>query len=106
MAGIAWHTLCAAHREHRLATTGIYARIRHPQYVTFFIIMIGLLFQWPTLVTLAMFPILVWVYVRIARGEDAAKETEFGEMWPAYVWATPPFIPRLEPRAPATSGQM
>ena len=69
----AWHTLCAAHREHHLATTGIYARIRHPQYVAFFVIMVGFLFQCPALVTLAMFPILVWVYVRIARGEDAAK---------------------------------
>ena len=58
------------------------------------------------LVTLAMFPILVWVYVRIAGAKTPQKEAEFGEMWRAYAWATPPFIPRLEPRAPATSGQM
>ena len=32
----AWHTLYAAVRQHCLATTGIYARIPHPQYVAFF----------------------------------------------------------------------
>ena len=51
--------LYAAQRHHKLATTEPYARVRHPQYVGFILIMTGFLFQWPTLVTLAMFPILV-----------------------------------------------
>jgi len=29
----AWHVLWRAQRSHRLASTGIYARLRHPQYV-------------------------------------------------------------------------
>jgi protein-S-isoprenylcysteine O-methyltransferase Ste14 len=33
----AWHTLYAGVRQLSLATTGIYARIRDPQYVAFFI---------------------------------------------------------------------
>jgi len=28
----AWHVLYAAQREHKLATTGPYAFVRHPQY--------------------------------------------------------------------------
>ena len=93
----AWHTLYAAQKQHRLATAGMYARIRHPQYVAFIIIMVGFLFQWPTLVTLAMFPILVWVYVRLARREEAASEAEFGEEWRAYAKSVPAFIPRAWP---------
>ena len=91
----AWRTLYAAQREHRLATTGMYAIIRHPQYVAFIIIMVGFLFQWPTLVTLAMFPILVWVYARLARREEAASEAQFGESWRAYARTTPAFFPRF-----------
>ncbi|MBS1223626.1 MAG: isoprenylcysteine carboxyl methyltransferase, partial [Proteobacteria bacterium] len=40
-----------AQRRHRLAITGPYARVRHPQYIGFILIMTGFLFQWPTLVT-------------------------------------------------------
>jgi protein-S-isoprenylcysteine O-methyltransferase Ste14 len=38
--------------------------VRHPQYVGFILVMFGFLFQWPTLLTLAMFPVLVFMYVR------------------------------------------
>src|SRR5574337_1068868 len=51
----------------RLATSGPYARLRHPQYAAFVLIMFGFLLQWPTLITLAMFPILVTAYVHLAR---------------------------------------
>jgi protein-S-isoprenylcysteine O-methyltransferase Ste14 len=37
------------------SSTGLYARLRHPQYVGFIVIMLGFLLQWPTLLTLAMF---------------------------------------------------
>src|SRR5690242_4687471 len=66
----AWNTLYRAQRHHRLATTGIYGRIRHPQYVAFILIMLGFLIQWPTILTLAMFPLLIAMYVRLARSEE------------------------------------
>ncbi|MBY3598722.1 methyltransferase family protein [Rhizobium bangladeshense] len=90
-----WHVLYAAQREHRLATTGPYARVRHPQYDAFVVIMVGFLLQWPTLVTLVMFPVLVWVYVRLAKREEEASRAEFGAAWDAYARAVPRFIPRL-----------
>ena len=46
---IAWDVLYRAQRDGRLATTGIYARLRHPQYVAFVLIMFGFLLQWPTI---------------------------------------------------------
>ena len=55
----AWRVLYQAQRDGRLATTGLYARVRHPQYVGFVAVLFGFLVQWPTLLTLAMFPVLV-----------------------------------------------
>ncbi|HLF01488.1 MAG TPA: isoprenylcysteine carboxylmethyltransferase family protein [Anaerolineales bacterium] len=54
--GAAWDVLYKAQRAHQIATTGPYAYMRHPQYVGFIVIMIGFLIQWPTLITLIMFP--------------------------------------------------
>lgn len=91
----AWHVLYEAQRNGRLATTGPYARIRHPQYVAFVIIMFGFLLQWPTLVTLAMFPILVFMYVKLAKQEERESEQRFGPQWRDYAAHTPRFIPKL-----------
>ena len=91
----AWNVLYASQRDHTLATTGPYARIRHPQYVAFILIMLGFLFQWPTLLTLAMFPILVWMYVRLARREEREVRAEFDAAYARYAASTPAFMPRL-----------
>ena len=66
----AWKVLYAAQQTHTLATTGPYAYIRHPQYSGFVLIMLGFLAQWPTILTLAMFTVLVYMYVRLARREE------------------------------------
>lgn len=63
--GAGWQRLYAAARAGRLATDGPYARVRHPQYVGFLAIMVGFLLMWPTIPTLIMFPVLVWVYRRL-----------------------------------------
>ena len=89
----AWRVLYKAQRQHSLAASGPYARIRHPQYAAFIVIMIGFLLQWPTLVTLVMFPILVVVYVRLAHREEREVEAEFGEKWRRYAAATPRWFP-------------
>lgn len=89
----AWHVLWKAQRNHKMASTGIYARMRHPQYVAFIAIMFGFLLQWPTLPTLIMFPILTVTYVRLAKREEKVAETEFGDGWRSYAAKTPRFIP-------------
>jgi protein-S-isoprenylcysteine O-methyltransferase Ste14 len=89
----AWGVLYRAQRAHRLATTGVYARIRHPQYVAFVLIMFGFLLQWPTLLTLAMFPLLVVMYARLARREEADMLAEFGDEYARYAARTPRFSP-------------
>lgn len=91
----AWRVLYAAQQRGQLATTGPYAHVRHPQYVGFVLVMLGFLFQWPTLLTLAMFPVLVWMYVHLARREESEAVAEFGEAYEAYAGRVPAFVPRL-----------
>lgn len=92
---VAWHHLWAAQRSGQLAVTGPYARVRHPQYAGFVLILAGFLVQWPTLLTLVMFPALVWMYVRLARSEEADSYARFGEDYHRYAAHVPRFIPNF-----------
>jgi len=91
----AWRVLYKAQQERALATSGLYTHIRHPQYVGFALIMFGFLLQWPTILTVIMFPILVWVYTRLAREEEKEATRLFGAEWDEYAKKTPAFIPKL-----------
>jgi protein-S-isoprenylcysteine O-methyltransferase Ste14 len=97
-----WRVLYAAQREGRLAVTGPYARIRHPQYVGFVLVMLGFLVQWPTLLTLSMFPVLVWMYVRLARSEERDALARFGADYEDYARHVPAFVPRLRGGHPSS----
>lgn len=91
----AWDVLYRAQQSHTLAVDGPYARIRHPQYVAFIAIMFGFLLQWPTILTLVMFPVLVVTYVRLAHKEEHSMQREFGAVYDNYARATPAFIPKF-----------
>lgn len=90
-----WAPLYRAQKQHRLATAGIYARMRHPQYTGFILVMLGFLVQWPTLLTLLMFPVLTFMYVRLARQEEREALARFGEEYRRYMARVPAFIPRF-----------
>lgn len=92
----AWRVLYRAQRTNTLAETGPYAYVRHPQYVGFVLIMIGFLFQWPTILTVAMFPILLIVYWRLALREERDVEAELGDVYRRYAARVPRFVPRIE----------
>lgn len=100
----AWETLYQAQKDHTLATTGLYSYVRHPQYDGFILIMVGFLLQWPTLITLVMFPILVFVYVRLAYREEKEVTIEFGEEYKHYAAVTPAFIPNLVKKSESKKG--
>ena len=52
------------------------------------------LLQWPTLLTLLMFPILLVMYGRLAVTEESEMQSQFGEAFARYAQGTPRFIPR------------
>lgn len=59
------------------------------------LILVGLLLQWPILLTLAMFPVLVWIYARLARKEEQDMQARFGEAYVRLVAGRPRFVPSL-----------
>jgi protein-S-isoprenylcysteine O-methyltransferase Ste14 len=87
--------LYEAQRNPQLTHAGPYAYVRHPQYVGFMLVMLGLLLTWPALSTLIMFPILTIIYVRLARSEEWEALAEFGDEYRRYMATTPAFFPRL-----------
>jgi protein-S-isoprenylcysteine O-methyltransferase Ste14 len=91
----AWRVLYDAQQRGTLATTGPYSYVRHPQYDGFILIMFGFLLQWPTILTLTMFPVLVWMYVRLARQEEREALASFGKAYADYAAQVPAFIPQL-----------
>ena len=91
----AWKVLYEAQRTRTIATSGPYARVRHPQYAGFILVMFGFLLQWPTLLTLLMFPVLVVMYVRLARAEEREALATFGKAYRRYMATTPGWLPRF-----------
>ena len=89
----AWKVLFDAQQRHTLAMSGPYSYVRHPQYAAFITIMVGFLFQWPTVVTVLMFPVLVYMYIRLARREERDALAEFGDAYSSYMRRVPAFIP-------------
>lgn len=94
----AWLVLHEAQQKKQLAVTGPYAIVRHPQYDGFILVMLGFLLMWPTLLTLAMFPVLVVVYIRLARQMERLVRSEFGSAYDEYAGNVPAVLPHLPRR--------
>lgn len=91
--GTGWKKIHAARGD--LVTSGIYSRVRHPQYSGLFLISIGLMIQWPTLATLLLWPVMFMVYYRLAMKEERKMIELFGERYLEYKKSVPAFIPRF-----------
>jgi protein-S-isoprenylcysteine O-methyltransferase Ste14 len=78
-----------------LVTSGIYARMRHPQYSGVILAAAGFLIQWPTLLTLILFPFVVTMYYRLAMREERDVEEKFKAEYPHYRKHVPAFVPKV-----------
>lgn len=96
---IMWKGWMLIHRaKGGLVKEGPYAYVRHPQYSGLFLIMIGMLIQWPTIITAIMFPVLVFVYYRLSKREEGEMLKTFKDEYKQYQEGTPMFIPRIGKR--------
>lgn len=93
--GQGWQAIHKAQGD--LVTDGIYGKVRHPQYAGIGLVILGALIQWPTLLTLAMAPVLLASYVRLARREERELEARFGEEYRSYRERVPMFVPWRQP---------
>ena len=89
----AWWVLKAAQASGVPAVTGPYGWVRHPQYLALISIMLGFIIAGPTLLILAMFPIVTYLYVLLARWEEQEVLTRFGPAYALYMKRTPRFVP-------------
>lgn len=89
-----WRELHKARQENRLVTDRLYGLVRHPQYTGLFMALGGEgLVHWPTVFSVALFPVIVAAYYFLARSEERKVEEEFGEAYRAYRRRVPMFIP-------------
>lgn len=90
-----WREVYHARQEGRLANTGPYALVRHPQYTGIFLALFGEgVVHWPTVFSLTAFPIIVIAYVLLARKEERQMIEQFGEEYRQYQRRVPMFWPR------------
>jgi protein-S-isoprenylcysteine O-methyltransferase Ste14 len=89
-----WRQVHKARGEARLVTDGLYGHVRHPQYTGLFIALFGEgVVHWPTLFSIGLFPVIVFVYSRLARREERQMLARFGETYRAYRRHVPMFVP-------------
>lgn len=89
-----WRELYRAKEEGRLATDGLYGMVRHPQYTGLFIGLFGEgVIHWPTIFSVGLFPVIIVVYVLLARREERKVIEEFGEKYLEYKRQIPAFFP-------------
>lgn len=90
-----WRELYRAHQQRRLASSGLYALVRHPQYTGLFIGLFGEgVVHWPTLFSVVLFPLIVFVYVRLAYREERSMVDRFGDLYRTYRAQVPMFVPQ------------
>ena len=77
------------------ATKGLYAFIRHPQYVALACAALGLAIMWPRFLTLALLAIMLILYYILARDEERRMTNRFGESYLKYLDRTGMFLPRV-----------
>jgi protein-S-isoprenylcysteine O-methyltransferase Ste14 len=87
--------------QDRLITTGVYAYMRHPQYTGIYIITLGFMIQWPTLITLILWPFVIGMYYRLAKREERDALEKFPSDYRRYMEQTPMFFPRFSRRVPS-----
>jgi protein-S-isoprenylcysteine O-methyltransferase Ste14 len=71
-----------------LVTSGIYRYIRHPQYTGLLLMSLGMLIEWATLPMLILYPVMIFLYVRLARREERDMLAEFGDDYRDYMKRT------------------
>lgn len=91
-----WREVYLASRDGRLATDGLYGLVRHPQYTGIFLALFGEgIVHWPTIFSVALYPIIVIAYTWLARKEEREMLEKFGDQYRTYQARVPMFFSRL-----------
>ena len=88
-----------------IVTTGIYAHVRHPQYLGFLLLTFGMNLEWTTFFTVLLWPVIAVLYYRLAKTEEKYSEEQFGEEYRKYKRSVPMFIPRIRKKVHKSNEQ-
>ncbi|MBO3803781.1 MAG: isoprenylcysteine carboxylmethyltransferase family protein [Candidatus Brockarchaeota archaeon] len=87
-------TSWAMAEDHRLVTWGPYRFVRHPSYLSYFMMFFGMLILWPNV--FSTIPILsIPGYVRITKDEEGLLIERFGDQYRDYRKRTGRFFPKI-----------
>nr|AMP35053.1 Isoprenylcysteine carboxyl methyltransferase [Sinorhizobium sp. M14] len=86
-----------------LVTDGAHGLIRHLQYAGIFVTVFGQLVHWPTVFTLALAPVIVWL-LRLARYEEARLVKRLGDTYEDFRRRVPMLVPHLRGLSRMLSG--
>ncbi len=75
-------------------TKGLYALIRHPQYLGLASAGLGLAIMWPRFLTLALFSLMLILYYWLAKDEERRMIHRYGESYASYQNTTGMFLPK------------
>ncbi|MCJ7450172.1 MAG: DUF1295 domain-containing protein [Candidatus Nanohaloarchaeota archaeon QJJ-9] len=73
---LGWYTI---YNREGFVRSGIYSHSRHPQYLGIILIAAGWFIGWPTLLTTALFPALVYTYYKLSLKEEKEVAEEVGK---------------------------
>jgi len=91
-----WRQLYRARQEQRLARGGLYELVRHPQYTGLLLALFGEgVVHWPTIFSVAVFPLIVVAYTLLAHREERQMRERFGDEYREYQRLVPMFVPRM-----------
>jgi methanethiol S-methyltransferase len=89
-----WREVYRARKEGRLVTDRLYSFVRHPQYLGLLIALFGEgIVHWPTIFSVGLFPIIAFVYFRLARKEELTMIARFGDEYRIYMSRVPMLVP-------------
>lgn len=95
MYGVSTGSSAPLQERHRLVQRGPYALIRHPMYLGYWLVLLGILLTYRTWTPLALLAMTVPSFHRRARREDISLLEMFGSEWQAYAESVPMFLPHL-----------
>jgi len=93
---LAWIKIPNTHRISSRATTGICSRTRNPVYLAFMLIIVGIAFLFPGLLTLIWLVIGIAVLYGLAKVEERDLEKVYGNKYLDYKRNVPLFLPPLK----------
>jgi methanethiol S-methyltransferase len=88
-----WEKIFDGRRKGHLVTSGLYKYMRHPQYLGILVACLGMIVYKFSPISLMLWPVLVFIYYRLAKKEEKTVESKFGAQYSNYKSSVHMFLP-------------